>query len=427
MTRMKRLLILAVSALFLLPLTASAQKEKVVERSDKRKPEWIGRSDADAISVTEVGETLAEASERCMASIRQQIVNAVAVNISSTEKMTSRQITRDNLMTVMNDYSSNLMTEAAKLPYISDIALSNAEEVYWERIYSRKDKTYRYEYSVRYPFTEQTRRQLVDAFVAIDDAKVREYERLRDELGTIDNIDRIGQAVNELEALYGYFFDATRRGETEALRRNYLGLFNRISIETESESAGSCIYSLRLDGRRVTTSVQPRLKSDSAMEMSVRACDDNRYILTYNPEYASGSEVNVIEIRYVFGGVAVSRTIVFDPSENRSALQPVGTIDLEQTEGRLCGKIRLRVQGKAVDVLGLELRNPADGETFKAAVLGPTRLGEGECSIGFEAEASVGHAAGGLDVIRGTITYANPSNGQNMEREFVLPFRLITK
>ena len=179
MTRMRRLLILAVSALFLLPLTASAQKEKVVERSDKRKPEWIGRSDADAISVTEVGETLAEASERCMASIRQQIVNAVAVNISSTEKMTSRQITRDNLMTVMNDYSSNLMTEAAKLPYISDIALSNAEEVYWERIYSRKDKTYRYEYSVRYPFTEQTRRQLVDAVqTSLDGAIEREDEWL---------------------------------------------------------------------------------------------------------------------------------------------------------------------------------------------------------------------------------------------------------
>ena len=139
--------------------------------------------------------------------------------------------------------------------------------------------------------------------------------------------------------------------------------------------------------------------------------------------FAKGITCGYIQL----GGVAVSRTIVFDPSENRSALQPVGTIDLEQTEGRLCGKIRLRVQGKAVDVSGLELRNPADGETFKAAVLGPTRLGEGECSIGFEAEASVGHAAGGLDVIRGTITYANPSNGQNMEREFVLPFRLITK
>ena len=62
----------------------------------------------------------------------------------------------------MSDYSSALMTEAGQLPYLNDITLSNAEAVYWERIYSKKTKTYRYEYSVLYPFPEQTRRQLIE-------------------------------------------------------------------------------------------------------------------------------------------------------------------------------------------------------------------------------------------------------------------------
>ena len=51
-----------------------------------------------------------------MASIRQYIVNAVAVNVSSVEKMATRQITRDQLVTAMSDYSSALMTEAGQLP-----------------------------------------------------------------------------------------------------------------------------------------------------------------------------------------------------------------------------------------------------------------------------------------------------------------------
>lgn len=161
------------------------------------------------------GETLAAASGKCMASIRQYIVNAVAVNVSSAEKMATRQITRDQLVTAMSDYSSALMTEAGQLPYLNDITLSNAEAVYWERIYSKKTKTYRYEYSVLYPFPEQTRRQLIEAFVAIDDAKQAEYERLRRELGTITDIDRIRLAVNELDGLYDYFFDATRKGDVE--------------------------------------------------------------------------------------------------------------------------------------------------------------------------------------------------------------------
>lgn len=37
-----------------------------------------------------------------------------------------------------------------------------------------------------------------------------------------------------------------------------------------SPKAGECVYSLRLDGRPATTAVQPRLKSESVLEMAVK-------------------------------------------------------------------------------------------------------------------------------------------------------------
>ena len=125
---MKRLLSISLLLAALCISTAAfAQKDKVVEASSKRKPAWIGSSDRSHFAVTEVGETLAAASGKCMASIRQYIVNAVAVNVSSVEKMATRQITRDQLVTAMSDYSSALMTEAGQLPYLNNITLSNAE------------------------------------------------------------------------------------------------------------------------------------------------------------------------------------------------------------------------------------------------------------------------------------------------------------
>lgn len=320
---MKRSIRLLPLAVLLFAATAVfAQKDKVVASSEKRKPSWIGRTDASAFSVTEVGETLAAASERCMASIRQYVVNAVAVNVSSTETMTSRQITCDNLVSVLNDYSSVLMTEAGPLPYLTDLSLSNAEAVYWERIYSRKNKSYRYEYSVRYPFTAATRRRLVDAFLAVDDAKTARFERLRDESESLTNVDRIAGIVGELDALSQYFFDAVRKRDVETLRRNVQGLYSRISIEIESESPGCCVYSLRLDGRRVTTSVQPRLKSESAIGMTVSATGDGSYRLTYDAQYASPRDINTLEIRYPFGGGRISRTLYFDPPVETGNLQP---------------------------------------------------------------------------------------------------------
>ena len=337
---MKRLLpISLLLAALCISTAAFAQKDKVVEASSKRKPAWIGSSDRSHFAVTEVGETLAAASGKCMASIRQYIVNAVAVNVSSAEKMATRQITRDQLVTAMSDYSSALMTEAGQLPYLNDITLSNAEAVYWERIYSKKTKTYRYEYSVLYPFPEQTRRQLIEAFVAIDDAKQAEYDLLRRELGTITDIDRIRLAVNELDGLYDYFFDATRKGAVETLKRNYLALYNGLSVEVESETPGACVYSLRLGGRRAVTARQPRLQSESALEMNVKPYGDELYLLTYNSEYASPADVNKIDLTYLFGGARVSGlmdTLKIDedtPIENRMI-----TNTLESAQKKLEGR-----------------------------------------------------------------------------------------
>ena len=406
---------------------AFAQKDKVVEASGKRKPDWIGKSDPSHFAVTEVGETLSAASDKCMASIRQYIVNAVAVNISAAEKMTTRQVTRDQLVSVMNDYSSVLMTEAGKLPYLNNITLSNAESIYWERVYSKKTKTYRYEYSVLYPFPEATRRQLIEAFLAIDDAKQAEYERLRGELETITDLDRIQQNVNELDGLYGYFFDATRKGAVETLKRNYLALYNGLSVEVESETPGACVYSLRLGGRRAGTARQPRLQSESALEMNVKPYGDDLYLLTYNSEYASPADVNKIDLTYLFGGARVSRTIYFDPAEGKVAVLPKGVVRFEQTGSLLRGTIQLRVNGAQAEVRELVFWNPADGARFAAAKVEPARIAQGERTLSFEMSAAPARSMNELDVVKGRLVVCNPADGKTAEINFTLPYKLTTK
>lgn len=387
---MKRLLSISLLLAALCISTAAfAQKDKVVEASSKRKPAWIGSSDRSHFAVTEVGETLAAASGKCMASIRQYIVNAVAVNVSSVEKMATRQITRDQLVTAMSDYSSALMTEAGQLPYLNNITLSNAEAVYWERIYSKKTKTYRYEYSVLYPFPEQTRRQLIEAFVAIDDAKQAEYERLRRELGTITDIDRIQLAVNELDGLYDYFFDATRKGDVETLRRNYRALYNAVSIEVESEAPGECVYSLRLDGRPATTARAAAPEKRIGAGDGRQALCDGRYLLSYDPQYASPTDINKIEVLYLFGGARVLQTIFFNPAGDAVSVRPKGTLRIEQSGGVIRGTMQLRVSGTAAEVRRIVLFNPADGARIVAERIEPPQLAGGDCSVTFEAQGSI--------------------------------------
>lgn len=304
--------IFTVAALMLSTSSALAQRERIVESSRETRPSWIGCSTTRYLAVTEVGATLAEATDKAMNTLRQHILNSVAVNVSSTEVMVSRQVTVNALMDVMNDYTSVLMTEAAKLPYLNNISPTNASDSYWERIYSRKDKSYRYEFSILYPFDEETRNELIANFLAIDNRKMEEFEALGRQLDTIDDMDKVKEAINSLEALENYVFDGTRRDEVEVLRRNYRSLYSKLVIVVEEQSYGKCIYSLCLGSRRVTTSVGARLRSDAALEMSVKPIDGKRYQLSYNPEYASPKDINSIEIIYPFGGVSVKETIYFD-------------------------------------------------------------------------------------------------------------------
>ena len=227
---------IVVLMMLVVAMPVMAQKEKIVESSDQDKPAWIGTFNKSSITVTEVGQTLSEVTEKALTSIRQHIINSIAVNVTSSETLISKSVSYDNLHSVMSDYTSALMTEAAKIPYISNISLANATDIYWEKIYSRKSKTYRYEYSVQYPFDEITRRGLVAEFVAIDNAKMSELNVLRDQLDTITNLDHIGRALNSLEALNDYFFDNARRSETEAVRRDYLALYSQVHLEVEKES-----------------------------------------------------------------------------------------------------------------------------------------------------------------------------------------------
>ncbi len=292
---------------------AAKPKEKVVESSSRKKPDWIGRSDKTHFAVTEQAPTLSAAMDECLASIRQHIVNSVAVNIASTERMRTRQLTEGELVSVMNEYSSDMTARAAELPYINNITLSNAEQTYWEKILDKNNGTYRYEYSVLYPFSEEMRAELVGAFVAIDEGKQAELDNLNRQVNRLVNVDDIGAALIELDGLGEYFFDATRRNEVETLKRSYRALYGKIAIAIESEEAGRCVYSLMIDGRRVTTSQKPRLVSESALEMRVQEGAGGRYVLTYDPQYASPVELNTIDIMYLWGGARVAQTIYFKP------------------------------------------------------------------------------------------------------------------
>ena len=110
--------------------------------------------------------------------------------------------------------------------------------------------------------------------------------------------------------------------------------------------------------------------------MAVKPYGDGRYLLSYDPQYASPTDINKIEVLYLFGGARVSQTIFFNPAGDAVSVRPKGTLRIEQSGGVIRGTMQLRVSGTAAEVRRIVLFNPADGARIVAERIEPPQLAD---------------------------------------------------
>lgn len=286
---------------------------KVVEKSAKRVPSWLGLSEIGYIITSGESETLDEAKAHCLANIRQSIISSVAVNLTSVETYHEVADMSGKSSDINRKYQSDIEAIAASLPYISNIHIDKAE-IYWRKLYDKKERTYRYEVHAKYPFSSLEREMLIAEFKAQEQEQYNKFLALKDDYSSdFTEVEFIDRAISELHALRKYFIDAKRQNEVDALVSNYRRLYKAISIVPYSEKLGEIIYYLELDGRRVTYSKKPTAKSEFATNIQVRAMEGSLYKITYRYDYCLPEDENTIEVTLKFNSGTAKNTFYFDP------------------------------------------------------------------------------------------------------------------
>lgn len=407
--------------------SAYAQKEKVVESSAKKAPAWIGLSTSDYFSVSATAQTLEEAQKMCMNDIRQYIINAIAVNITSAETSYQNQVTRDGVAELLESYASQTDSRSANIPYLSGLSLSNADAIYWERrMVKGKVKSYYYVCNVKYPFTEDDRSRAIAAFRKIDDKYNSRLEALRRDAERFTDISAIGTAVSELNQLIAYFFDDVRKEEATALQARYRKMNEEIAVAAEEILPGQFRYRLSLHGRTVFTDQLPKLNSNYALNMRVMRNGDE-YVLLYDEEGIEGEE-NTIEMRYSFGGRALVYTVMFDPTRDKVSVRPVGEVLIDMQSGstdtpewevamqlrsRTGSRFVIRAVEVRVDEL-MPLRMESAEQSFE---------GRGEHRLRFRTAAA--KTTGGIrSLAEITVRIYNPATRTETDAKYVLPYRI---
>ena len=144
---MKKLILIFI--VFFLPLGLYAQY-KVKEKSHKAPPAWINGTARNYLIISATAPTIEEAKEKILILLRNQVIKAIATNIMSQTSLESIQDNKDENYTYSERMQSSITSKAARIPYIKNISLSKAEDYYWEKLYNKKEKTYFYEYHIKY-------------------------------------------------------------------------------------------------------------------------------------------------------------------------------------------------------------------------------------------------------------------------------------
>lgn len=322
---------LIISVILLFTTTISFAQEKVVEKSGK-KPDWIGQTISEAIIVSSNNNDLMEAQDQCMEEVKKEIVNSIAVNITTSSSNSIEQVMYNDSHSSFSKYTSKIEETAAKIPYINGISITDAE-TYWEKIYVKKEKRYYYRYYLKYPYPNSLRLKLVNEFRKIDNQKQEKLNELKKAYENISAVEDIKKCLIELQTLKEYFFDSTRLSETSELEKKFKELYKQISVQTIENIPGKYTFTLMLKNRTVSLSSTPRLTSEYATNMSISQDNtNNTFVVKYDYTGCTDEDENSIKVIINLGHGTISHKFRFDLSESEPEISIPGFVNIKVAE-----------------------------------------------------------------------------------------------
>lgn len=432
---MKRLI--CVLCAVLMALGASAQT-KVLEKSAKKAPDWLNTALDDYLVVSVTANSMADAQTKALTEISERIIQAVASNVTVSQKSELSEVNINGNIDSRDAYSRSSRIKSANLPFLKGISLSNVEEIYWQKVQDKSTKKEYYDYSVKYPFSQAEQRKLVAEFEALDAEKVAQYEALEQKIHQIESVEEIKQSITELNTLSEYFFDEVRLSQVKGLQSRYKQLYDALSVTGTFLEGGKYQCQVLLEGNPVKVSATPKVTSNCAAQISVRP-SAGAFLISYDAIDCLPEEENFLSILFRINGKKLEHKAFLSEAGGGAggvsfSVVPEGklilTADSVVAADRKLFNINIRLTlnnrgGSPFGLKALELHVPElsapiifddiDGVYKTKGILQIKALVEGE----FTAKEKKTNA---FSFVQGSITFVNPLTGAVERVRLSLPY-----
>ena len=302
-----KLLIMLTVMLVITTASAQAQGWKIMDSSQKKQPEWLGKSSTTYMTVSCEDKDLEAARRRCMQALYVKIVEGIATNISSSYKESLQNELRNDDVTTIGKSESKTTVIAARLPFLSGISETKIRDSYWEKRQDKKTRQITYMAAIQYGITERQLQLWREQFKELDakmDKKLNDLDNLAKNIGKVEDIDNGAASCQEL---ISFFLDEQRQEHARKLQNEFQAMYRQLSLVGE-EREGKWYLDVMLHGHKITCTRTMKLASKCADDMRA-TCQDGGYIVTFTCLDCLKDEVNTVEAAVSVGTIKLKYTI----------------------------------------------------------------------------------------------------------------------
>lgn len=297
--------------LSLVVIASMAQNYKVLERSEKKTPAWVGRSGEGCICVSATADDMEAARAQCMRSIKIEIIEAIAVNIVSESKSYMENKQTDDVSSFVNDFMSSSTTKAAQLPFITGISPSKITNTYWEKLQDKSTRKITYMVVVQYPLTDNELNEYRREFQKLDNAMEQQTLDLEKGVRNVSSLEELDNGLIKIQECIEYFFDSRRKKWAEGVAEQYRMIPSRLSLHGKEGRDDSYTVWLELDGRKITPAGNPKITSNCAGDLKFKR-NGQDYIISYDTSDCLSDEQNILEVSFRIKGKTIREKFVIE-------------------------------------------------------------------------------------------------------------------
>jgi hypothetical protein len=217
-----------------------------------------------------------------------------------------------------------ITTQSGKRDYLQGVSASNVVAFYWEKLTDKQTKAVKYQYFVKYPFSQFDLDDLVQDFRMKDQQLTDEMNKVLALLDTYTTIEELIQCQSQLSKLEQIFIDERKSKCQVGIERCKALLASAYLADAGSE-LGKVRFSIKIGDKVVRCARIPVISSQCAKiqdrRLGIDVCE-----ISYLFDECYDEPGNNVRVSYSLGNNKPEKMFYFNVAETKAELMISGNI-----------------------------------------------------------------------------------------------------